>query len=183
MNRSKGAAMLMLVGAFAVGAGTPIVYGAYMKHRPKPPECPQPRTENNFRQRFNELLKLDSTQIKALDELLDERNRAVSEIFAVPRKKSDSIFAAAKSASDSILAPARLKADSVRKDIQNKQNAIYTPEQRAIVEERQAAMRQRNAERQAQRQAEQARCEKLQPKQQSAAPGGRQTQSKSKLNH
>ncbi len=180
MNRAKGAAVLMLVGAFAAGVGTPVVYNAVVTNRPKAPDCPQPRSGNTYSQRFAKFLELSPTQKAAVDSLLAFRTRAVNEIYALPRARSDSLSAATHAASDSIWAVPRAKADSVRKAIEVQQNAVFTPAQRAKLDERQAAYRQRESERQAQRQAQQARCEKLQPN----APSSKNSPStKSKSNN
>ena len=181
MNRAKSAAVLTLVGAFAAGVGTPIVYNAVVANRPKAPDCPQPRSANTYSQRFAEFLELSPAQKVALDSLLDVRTRAVSEIYAVPRARSESLSAATRAANDSIWAVPRAKADSIRKAIGAQQNAVFTPAQRAILEERQATYRERDKERQAQRQAQQARCEQLQPRQPAAQ--NKAPQSKNKSNH
>ena len=177
MNRTKSAAVLMLVGAFAAGGGT-LYAGSRLVEAQRAKQsdgCPQPRSENNYRQRFAEFLGLDSTQQRMLDALISERNTEVSEIFAAPRAKVDSVMKAARATSDSILAAPRLQADSVRNAIQVKQNAVFTAEQRAKLEQRRTEMDIRRKEQSDQK----ARCERQQQQNsQKSAPS-----TKNKSNH
>jgi hypothetical protein len=187
MNPSKGAAVLMLVGAFAAGVGTPIVYKAIADSRPQVPACPQPRTPASFIDRFSQLMErlgepLDSTQRQTIESLINERNRLVGDIYAVPRARAESAIASARAFADSILNPAHARATAVRDSIKVIQDSVFTPTQRAKLDERNAAARVRNQERQAQRQAQQARCEGTQPKQTDAA-GSKQQPTKTKSNH
>jgi Spy/CpxP family protein refolding chaperone len=165
MNPSKSAAVLMLVGAFAAGVATTYAGTSVLTSiRARQPDCPPARSSNDrdWRQRFAQDLGLDSAQSATLNVLLDERRSAVMEVSAVPRAQSDSIFAAAKAKADSIMAVPRAKIDSINAASREKQYALYTPEQRAKLEERKAAAIAQQTERQAQR----ARCEKMQPNQQ-----------------
>jgi hypothetical protein len=180
MNSSKNAAVLMLVGAFAAGVGSTYAGSVALKSmRDKQPVCPQPRTESEikYRQNFADQLGLDSTQKAAFFALIDERNRAVSEVFAVPRAQVESIQASTRARVDSIYAVPRARADSIRNATRQKQNAIFTDAQRTKIAERLAEMDRHRAEQKEQ----QSRCER---------PDGRQMQqqknqppTKNKSNH
>jgi hypothetical protein len=156
MNRSKGAAVLMLVGAFVAGGGATYAATTLSGARSaSEPECPTPRADDkSYRERFYERFGIVGEQREQFELLLDGRNKAVSEVIAIPRAKSDSVLAAARAISDSILAGPRARADSIRSATLQKQEALFTPEQRAMLADQRAVMEQRRSERQAQ----QARC-------------------------
>ena len=117
MNRSKGAALLLLFGAFAVGGASTYAIMEW-KSRPTVPNRCRERVERNYRQMFYESLNFTDRQKFQWDSLIDSRNAAINEVFAIPRAKQDSI----------------------RADVREKQRAILTEPQRISLDERQSAM-------------------------------------------
>jgi Spy/CpxP family protein refolding chaperone len=142
MNRAKGAAVLMLVGALGAGAASGYAFKAYRdKDRLRPP----PQSEVRWKSLVYERLNLDASQRLKWDSLIDVRTRAVRELYVVPRAMEDSIRAETREKQralltaeqlgkwDELLAEMRMRASSRQKQNDNKQqsgrNKTNTPGQ------------------------------------------------------
>ena len=117
MNRSKGAALLLLFGAFAVGGASTYAFTEWRSTPPNRDRCQQ-RVERDYRKMFYEDNRFTERQRVQWDSLIDYRNKTVNDLYAIPRAK----------------------ADSVRNDVRDKQRALLTGEQRTSLDERRAAM-------------------------------------------
>jgi hypothetical protein len=126
MNRSKSAALLMLVGSFAAGGAVMYTYDTLTTRPAAPNPCPV-RSQENYRKNIYGFLEMTPEQRKTWDSLIDERGRAVRDLFAIPRAKEDSI----------------------QRDIRARQMAVLNPSQRQKLDERRAEMRSRDSTRRA----------------------------------
>lgn len=134
MNRSKAAAVLTLLGAFAVGAVTMYTYSEVTTSTPALRDpCGNQRTANDLKNRVYEDLGMNDQQRSEWNSLIDSRTKAINEIYAIPR----------------------VGADSIRAETRDKQRALLTDDQRAKLDARQAAFRQRSIDRQKQCEAQQ----------------------------
>jgi hypothetical protein len=122
---SKSAAVLMLVGSFAVGAASMFTYEA-VTSTPAADPCAPRVTEGNYRTRVYKDLGFTEEQQAVWDSLIDWRQKTINDIYALPR----------------------IKSDSVRRETESKQLALLTADQRTRLDERRAAMRAASAERQ-----------------------------------
>ena len=128
MIPSKTAALLTLVGSLVVGAVGGYAVKGYVDRPPDPSDCPQLRSERdrNFRTTIYADLEMNAAQRQQWDSLIDLRRKTVSEIFAIPRAREDSI----------------------RSETWVKLKALLTPAQITKMNERSAAMREVQEERQ-----------------------------------
>jgi Spy/CpxP family protein refolding chaperone len=122
MNRSKSAALLMLIGSVALGGASGFTIKSVID---KDRLCAPRQSERDYRVRVYSDLGLSPEQVVQWDSLIDARRKAVAEVYA----------------------PARLRADSITARTREQQRALLTDEQRARLDER---LRQQAADRQKQ---------------------------------
>jgi hypothetical protein len=116
MQRTKTLALLYLLGATLVGGGVGYATDRYMVQDRL---CAPRLTEREMRQRFYEDLALTPPQRAAWDALLEERVRSTAAVRATIRPRTDSILA----------------------EYNRQTIALLTADQRAQLDERRAAMR------------------------------------------
>ena len=96
MQRSKGYAMMILLGAFVAGGALGFTADRMMQNSER-----DNHGRENFRARMAEELHLNAAQKIAIDSLMLERHRQIVALFKPVRPQLDSINAAARAVSDS----------------------------------------------------------------------------------
>jgi len=97
MDRSKGYAMMFLLGAFVTGGALGFtadrVIGASHRH--------EMRGRNAYRQKLAEVLDLTPAQRASVDSLMEERHRQIVALYRPVKPQLDSIAIVARVVSDS----------------------------------------------------------------------------------
>jgi hypothetical protein len=112
MNRSKGAAVMMLAGSLVVGG----VSGYFLRdyQADNRGRGPSARNERDLRRRVYQDLNLSPVQQAQWDSLIDLRNRMVNDVFAIPRAKAETIRAETREKQRAILSnDQRSRLDSI----------------------------------------------------------------------
>ena len=128
MDRSKGYALMFLLGAFVTGGALGFtadrVIGGSHRH--------EMRGRNAYRQKLAEVLNLTPAQRATVDSLMDERHRQIVALYKPVKSQLDSIGAVARVVSDSTNAQIK---------------RLLTPDQQAKFDKMRAEARRDAAER------------------------------------